>query len=66
VSGLHASVWVSALMFALAHVYAPLGLPWLLVAGVVFGYARSGGGLVLAMLLHGCHNLVVLWIEGGV
>lgn len=43
--GTHAAVWVSAVMFAVAHIYAPLGLPWLLVAGVVFGYARVGGGV---------------------
>jgi membrane protease YdiL (CAAX protease family) len=42
VSGLHAAVWVSAVMFAVAHIYNPLGLPWLLVCGVVLGYFRAG------------------------
>jgi membrane protease YdiL (CAAX protease family) len=61
VTGLHAAVWVSAVMFAVAHIYNPLGLPWLLVAGVVFGYCRAGGGLALPMLMHFAHNLVMTW-----
>ena len=65
VSGTHAAVWVSAVMFAIAHIYNPLGLPWLLVAGVVFGYCRvASGGLALPMLLHFAHNAAVLWFEG--
>src|SRR5207248_4118845 len=33
-AGPHAAVAVSAAMFALAHVYAPLSLPYLLLVGV--------------------------------
>jgi membrane protease YdiL (CAAX protease family) len=64
-AGPHAAVWVSAVMFALAHVYNPLGLPWLLVAGVVWGYWRvASGGLALTMLLHFTHNALMLWTQG--
>jgi len=64
-AGTHAAVWVSAVMFALAHVYNPLGLPWLLLAGVVFGYWRvAGGGLALPILMHFAHNAVILGVEG--
>jgi membrane protease YdiL (CAAX protease family) len=63
-SGLHAAVWVTAAMFAMAHVYNPLGVPYLFLAGVVFGYARAWGGLSLSMLMHFVHNLAVVAIEG--
>lgn len=62
----HAAVWISAMMFGLAHVYAPLGLPWLLLMGVVLGYSRVCGGMLLPIALHFAHNLIILWIEGGV
>jgi len=61
VSGVHTAVWVSAVMFAVAHIYNPLGLPWLLVCGVVLGYFRAGGGVALPMLMHFAHNLVMVW-----
>ena len=64
--GVHAAVWISSVMFGFAHIYAPLGLPWLIVAGAVFGYARLSGGLPLSMVMHFLHNLVVLWLVGGV
>jgi membrane protease YdiL (CAAX protease family) len=65
VGGIHAAVWVSAVMFAMAHVYNPLGLPWLLVAGVVFGYARvASGGLAIPILMHFAHNAIILWFRG--
>ncbi len=64
-TGTHAAVWVSAIMFAVAHVYNPLGLPWLLVAGVMFGYARmASGGLALPVLMHFAHNALILWFQG--
>jgi membrane protease YdiL (CAAX protease family) len=63
-TGTHAAVWVSAVMFAMAHVYNPLGLPWLLVAGVVFGYWRvASGGLAIPVLLHFAHNVAMLWFQ---
>jgi membrane protease YdiL (CAAX protease family) len=64
-TGLHATVWVSAVMFAGAHLYNPLGMPYLLLAGVVLGYARAWGGLALPMVLHFAHNFVVLFAGGG-
>ncbi|CAN5177360.1 hypothetical protein BH11PLA2_BH11PLA2_07210 [soil metagenome] len=64
VTSLHATVFVTSVMFALAHLYNPLGMPYLFLAGVVFGYARSlGGGLLLSMLLHFFHNLIVIYLE---
>ena len=65
VTGTHAAMWVSAVMFAVAHVYNPLGLPWLLVCGVVLGYARvTSGGLALPVLMHFAHNALILWFQG--
>jgi membrane protease YdiL (CAAX protease family) len=63
-TGLHAAVWVTAAMFAMAHIYNPLGVPYLFLAGVAFGYARVWGGLPLSILLHFVHNLAVVAIEG--
>jgi membrane protease YdiL (CAAX protease family) len=64
-TGTHAAVWVSAVMFALAHVYNPLGLPWLLAAGVIWGYWRvAGGGVILTMVLHFSHNALMIWLQG--
>jgi membrane protease YdiL (CAAX protease family) len=65
VTGVHAAVWVSAVMFAMAHVYNPLGLPWLLVGGIVFGYWRvMSGGLAVPILLHLSLNATILWFQG--
>ncbi|MBA4062746.1 MAG: hypothetical protein C0501_03395 [Isosphaera sp.] len=64
-TGLHATVWVSAVMFAGAHLYNPIGMPYLLLAGVVLGYARVWGGLALPMVMHFAHNFVVVFVEGG-
>jgi membrane protease YdiL (CAAX protease family) len=50
-------------MFAMAHIYNPLGLPYLFLAGVVFGLARVYGGLLLPMILHFLHNLAVMAFE---
>ncbi|MDB5311235.1 MAG: amino terminal protease self-immunity [Gemmataceae bacterium] len=60
----HAAVGVTAVMFAMAHIYNPLGLPYLFLCGVVFGYARVYGGLALPIVLHFLHNLAVVAIEG--
>jgi membrane protease YdiL (CAAX protease family) len=57
------AVWVSAVMFAMAHIYNPLGLPYLFLAGVVFALARLYGGLLLPMILHLLHNFAVMAIE---
>jgi membrane protease YdiL (CAAX protease family) len=64
-TNVHAAVWISAVMFAMAHIYNPLGLPWLFVAGVVFGYARvASGGLAVPILMHFAHNAIILWFRG--
>jgi uncharacterized protein len=61
VMGGHAVAWVTAVMFAAAHVGAPLSMPVLFVLGVVLGYARlASGGIFLPMILHFVHNAVVL------
>lgn len=63
-TGLHAAVWVTAVMFAAAHLYNPLGMPYLFVVGVALGYARAGGGLALTVAMHFVHNLAVLALQG--
>jgi membrane protease YdiL (CAAX protease family) len=64
VTNTHSAVFLSAMMFSLAHLYNPLGLPFLFVIGVALGYARAySGGLVLPMLMHFGHNLTILWLE---
>jgi membrane protease YdiL (CAAX protease family) len=64
VTGLHSAVWVTAVMFAAVHLYNPLGMPYLFVVGVVFGYARAWGGLALPMGMHFFHNFAVIALEG--
>ncbi len=62
VVGTHGAVLVSSAMFGLAHLFSPLGIPYLIVAGFVFGYARVlGRGLALPMLLHFAHNAAVIF-----
>jgi membrane protease YdiL (CAAX protease family) len=62
VTNVHSAVFLSALMFALAHLYNPLGLPILFLMGLVLGYARAAsGGLLLPMLMHFSHNCAILW-----
>lgn len=61
VMGGSAAVWITAAMFALAHIGAPLSLPILFMLGLLLGYARLGsGGVLLPMFLHCVHNAVVL------
>ena len=58
--GLHASVWLSSVLFGMAHLGNIPGWPVLIVIGAGLGYARVlSGGLALPILLHFCHNLVV-------
>jgi uncharacterized protein len=64
VMGVHAAVWVSSLIFGLAHLGVPLSMPALIVVGVALGYARVwSGSLLLPMLMHFAHNLVVVFLE---
>jgi membrane protease YdiL (CAAX protease family) len=60
---LHIAIWVTAGLFAFAHLTNPVGMPYLFLAGGVFGYARAFGGLTLAMVLHFLHNLAVVSYE---
>lgn len=58
-----AALVVSSVMFGLCHIYVPASVPYLIVAGFVFGAARlCSGGLLLPMVLHFFHNfLIILW-----
>lgn len=60
----HGAVWVSSLIFGMAHLGVPLSMPILMVVGVALGYARVwSGSLILPMLLHGAHNAAVIYFE---
>jgi CAAX protease family protein len=62
--GTHAAVLVSAVMFAMAHLFALPSIPLLFLLGICLGYARLySGGLAIPMLLHFFHNLSVLLVE---
>lgn len=63
--GVHGAVWVSAVMFGVAHLGAFLSVPILILIGAGLGYARVySGGLALPMLMHALHNFAVLLVEG--
>lgn len=64
VMGPHGAVWIAALMFGMVHVAALFSIPYLVLAGVVFGYvAVATGRLWLPMILHFLHNFVLIWVE---
>ncbi len=64
VVGDHGAVLLSAVMFGLCHIGSPLSIPILTVIGIGLGYARvASGGLALPMIMHFCHNAVVLWVD---
>lgn len=59
-----AALIISSVMFGLCHIYAPISVPYLITAGIVFGAARLySGGLLLPMILHFLHNFVVVLVE---
>jgi uncharacterized protein len=59
-------VWITAVMFAAAHVGQPLSMPVLFVLGVLLGYARlASGSIYLPMVLHFLHNAVVMTLNSG-
>jgi membrane protease YdiL (CAAX protease family) len=60
---MHLAVWLTAAMFAFAHLGNPIGMPYLFLAGGLFGYARVYGGLPLAMIMHFLHNFAVVAYE---
>lgn len=58
------AIWVSSIMFAMAHIGQPFGLPYLLLVGVFLALLRvETGSLILPILAHGLHNGLVVWIE---
>ncbi len=64
ISGVHTAVWVSAIMFGMAHIGVPLSIPVLIFVGLGLGYSRVlSGSMLLPMILHFAHNAVVLYWE---
>lgn len=64
VAGTHSAIFISSVMFGLAHIGVPFSVPVLIVLGIAFGYARvTSGGLALPMILHFSHNLIVFWVD---
>jgi len=62
--GTHAAVWLSSVLFGMAHLGNIPGWPVLILIGAGLGYARVlSGGLALPILLHFCHNLAVCLAE---
>ena len=62
--GVHGTVLVSAVLFAVCHVHVLLSMPYLFLVGVVLGYLRLGSrSMALPVLLHFLHNLAVTWWE---
>jgi membrane protease YdiL (CAAX protease family) len=67
VMGGHTVVWVTAAMFALAHIGVPLSMPVLFVLGILLGYARlASGGIYLPMALHFVHNAIVMALNANI
>lgn len=56
----HLAIWLTGAVFAGAHLGNILGMPYLFLVGAFFGYARTYGGLTLAMVLHFLHNFTVV------
>jgi membrane protease YdiL (CAAX protease family) len=64
VTGAQGAVVISAVMFAMAHIFNPLAIPYLLFLGIILGYVRVGSGsLILPMIMHFAHNLAVLFMK---
>jgi uncharacterized protein len=62
--GMHLAVFISSVMFALAHVFVPLSVPILFLLGLILGYSRAlSGSILLPMALHFAHNLAVIAFE---
>jgi uncharacterized protein len=64
VMNVHQAVFISSLMFGMAHIGVPLSVPMLILVGVPLGYARVvSGSLALPMLIHFLHNGIILVME---
>ncbi|MGL6076043.1 MAG: lysostaphin resistance A-like protein [Fimbriiglobus sp.] len=62
--GLHGSVWLSSVLFGMAHLGNVPGWPILILLGAGMGYARVlTGGMALPIILHFCHNFCVLVVS---
>ena len=60
---LHASVWITAILFAALHIGHPLSFPYLIFAGAVFGYVRTlSGSIILAVIAHMAHNALIFLV----
>jgi len=60
----HLTVFVTAVAFGMAHIGAPLSIPFLAAAGVTFGYLRAWTGSIwLSVVAHFLHNLAVSYID---
>jgi membrane protease YdiL (CAAX protease family) len=65
VAGVHGAVWLSSVMFGMAHIGVPLSIPILMIVGLGLGYARVlSGSIILPMAMHFAHNLVVSLLNG--
>jgi len=64
--GIHSSIWLSSVVFGMAHLGNIPGWPVLILIGVGLGYARVySGGLILPIILHFLHNFAILLIQDG-
>src|SRR5262249_7633765 len=64
VTGVHSAVFISSVMFGMAHIGVPISIPYLVVVGIALGYVRvASGSLLLPMLLHFGHNFAVLYLD---
>jgi membrane protease YdiL (CAAX protease family) len=60
----HQAVFISSLLFGIAHIGVPLSVPMLILVGVPLGYARVlSGNLAMPMLIHFLHNGIIIVLE---
>ncbi len=58
------AILITSMLFAMAHLGAPLSIPVLAMLGAVLGMLRlASGGLLLPIVFHFLHNLCVLLLE---
>lgn len=58
---LHASIWITAGLFGLAHIGETISMPILVLLGGLLGYSRVWSrGMALPILMHFAHNYFVL------
>jgi uncharacterized protein len=61
---IRSAIGISSAAFALAHLHAPLSIPYLFTVGIALGWFRwKSGTILLPMLLHFTHNFVVTEIS---